>query len=1841
MGESNITPTPSGSEVRENNLGLIEMSEESDRPSGPVVEDDKENLSDALSWEEIERAADSPRDDDPEKIKKLRERMGKVNKFLDSDNVKEVLTRLVPRTDEESDEEYRIKALLAVKDRLAKPGRFEKENDELSRLLIDAGFRSEVVTPQLLQAVEALYYLDVKQQNEKKLKEWEKSQQEGKWEMGTFISLQRGVVDVGGSMSVFEGTLTGGKRERKEAAERDMRAAMLLSNAFSTLPYEKIIDSETGEERIVTFQEKMKPLLERRRRAEGSEKENITLQIRKEYKGYLNKLQEAMRKREWSTNPFSDDELFQKEAYEQLQGLKPPFDKEKFEKLIDLYSRTLPERLRESTKSKLEDTFRKESDIGALPDFLGYAQKGLEFLERRMELLRIPKPKIIPIPEKIYAKKWVEIDREKKVWKVQGEASKDALTSDEGGGEEEELKPAPVEEEKPPSPKPAPLPEGENDTLPDLLIPGPGSNATPLPDRLVLGVVAMKQRIGEKDSMEVMEARAREIARKKIDEDREKYRGLFGGIKGFIPRLWKHSIGYAATYSKEKSFAIQAMAEAGVQLTGLPYEFLKELEDTARSDLSKRRKGFLGLKKVAGAVADLFHEASFTQKALHKEELELLRKLRKAAFEGNANGLSDELLDSYKKILLGDYQASEALARKISHEQGDEIIREAVGEKRSGEIDLKETPLGDFLGNFLKDEVIRPLLKEGLMNDGKISEETLFKVRGKIQGFFFSKEFINWYDSLEPDVRDKLDLSTSYGLDIVPFVQEVLLPTLIKAREHYKDMDNLDEYIDKLVLKTRLGTVEGGPKGIIGEGLLEKASSRAITNERVMKLYEEIKSNEKIELIPDGYLSLSGRRATILGKVAAPLATHITLGVGVGLGLYLTKTWAKKFGRVLVPVAGGTIVSGVVRSFEEWGRIGREWEEHMVDTELGYTFDKEKSGKVLPNRREQLDKTIYSMKRISDLATPLRGYLKEESLKDDDIEKMLGIIADAQARIELSDSLGYGLLSASNPQSYQTEMTDLEIALAEAKVMLKNKYSKEVERVFLKSTKGLRVKGEDKVGKIILALVDAQEFHLQKGAEFDPKFQSILRGVKIEKAESIEARKSAFRKLRARRVINSLAVTALGGLGVYGGEKLLKWGLNEALSNGWLPHSVIKHFTRIEKVKSPTSHVEKPTHVSTEIIKTDKGGLKLNLPKGYDVKSVDSVHHSIMISTPGEGDKVINYTVDSKGIPHLGDISKLGEGFKVREVSGKQEYIPKMIYSGITRTDFSGVIKDGHLSIELPPGYHESINGNELIITDDNHVKHVFNIVKDSHGKVIGIKGDPRSELKFHLGRPRITYESVHTKLGEQAVKIHEFISNGGLEKHHMIEVGRPAKVDFHVLWPEHARLTGEHAGHELEMHWGDGLNHTTGKWFKEKGVINFAGTINKHAVNPYLKGLSPRHDKVLEHLIDLAPDHKIDHQDMFVIMVTRTGKRIYAPLDKSGNFVLPEELRDPDNPYRPNPNFFKWIGIGVLEKKDHIISASEWLKKGGEPSMVTGAHEHILASLGLKGDVLPPVTEKKTIDLSFSLQKQLYEEKKVLIDVRVANIRRVVETSEVKERIVPPRVSWPDFALFVMPRRPLEAPIGVVDKSVGKKPLFKETGKTTPSTSTPPVVYDEDHKEEWRRRWLDHFTDDYVQRIKKATEDKDIRSLADQLGISEDKVKRLRDGENNEEEIRRAIRQPIVGFVSRAEFLNLYRDELKTRLEEDVKESLGEDEKEKYEKFEKVILYIMINKSLFSALSGGEIGNYLKEVFPDLFETDDKIDEFLKFFVKNIKEKANNSVIRFIKDKNDDYSKLISEYSS
>lgn len=1025
---------------------------------------------------------------------------------------------LVQRQENESDFDYEYRVFNEVESRLRYPGDYRTGQDQLYATILNT---PALPRPDLvLMGVEAARIDLLRTANEETQRHYENEiRRVMRRDVKTEVTHIGEPSFIEGDYEYYFGPKAGPDVtvEARQMPKADVRAWTLVADRLldATDPTTRKQDVQK------TYREQMQRLHDilRDPATLESEKQAVSRQLLDLRKEFYNRAVDVVRNVDNPAdfNPHADS-TSEQATNNQMREILQRVRESSIEDLIAQY---------QGVTTGLSEDHKQEMRVmlGSLkPQLLDMALKGGDLMRRRISY----SPKLHDVPE-LRFKKFVQGPQDERgatpqESSVRPEPAKPVPpeVSDEdkgeegagqGEGESEEpvtLPPAPPEPEPPSEP---PQPEPEPPTL---------------QTELEIGVVAAKQRIEHKigqkqrQEMEVLEERAREIARLKMDEDREKWQGRFAFVRQFIPRLWKYHMGEIRTYGKEKAQAIQLLAQSGIQTTTLPYEFLQRVDQLARQNINSQRAG---MRRFTGAIRDLAHEATFTQRALHRQQIDIMRDLRQAVENPTATlptylQNNPQLVQEFSRILTGDFQASEALAKKINSQFGDEVIHGVVGERRAQQAVELTGPVKELFSKTIHD-----LLRNGLIrSDGTLDEQLLMQKRREIQEFFFKPEFVQWYDQQPQEVKDSLKLSLSYGSDIIPLIQEVLLPQALQAKAHLDAGSNLAQYVDGMVLKVRTGTLESGQKGVIEEGRLEGSFSRTITNQRVLNLYQQIRTQGTVrQLVPHTYLDAASNRADLLGGLGRVGTHQVAIGAAVGFGLYAGRVGAGTAARVAIPIVGGSVVTGALRAAQEYRAFTREREEHEVEREVGYGFAQDAA------RREHMRRVEFHKRKMqTELTDPLRQLTTElragQPVAQDRLMRCTGLLADTMARFRMMDSRGVGLLAASGPQSYQLEKTNLEIARAEAMVVLRaylTGHQNELQQI----QNQLGMQG-DSIDAITNKLIDNQINHLEKGLAIDARYQAALGSVSIAQAESIDARERAFTTARRNRAVLHGAATA-------------------------------------------------------------------------------------------------------------------------------------------------------------------------------------------------------------------------------------------------------------------------------------------------------------------------------------------------------------------------------------------------------------------------------------------------------------------------------------------------------------------------------------------------------------------------------------------------------------------------------------------------------------------------------------------------------------------------------------------
>ncbi|MCL5783867.1 MAG: hypothetical protein M1142_00730 [Patescibacteria group bacterium] len=1476
-----------------------------------------------------------------------------------------------PQNPDESDLDYEMKIIKEVEDRLRHPGKYDQltsqgNRDQLYLAIANNPAVARLRPDLVLMAVEsqkAQYLEDLNKQN--RINSQNELESMFRRDVKTEISHA-------GEPSYIEGQYDhyfdeGGKDKR--LPQRDLYAFTLIGDRL----LDTINPATANQSQSTTFREQMRQLeqLVNSPTSHAKQKEQATQELVRTRNEFYTLALEAMKTLDRPSyippNPErrSDHQKSLVHMYQILREVKTA----KIEDLLNSYqggSRShLSNAHKEQMRQLLSNPRENESNPQVDPHLLEHALLGADLMERRISYGLSEHQ----VPKRLHYKRYVTTDGDGR---------------DGGNGKQPETIEPPAPQHQPDLPPVQPEPEPDTPTL---------------PEEIRFGIASAKQRIehtqGNKkvEEMEVLEERSREIARLQMTEDRTKWEGRLSFVRQFLPRFWKFSFGEISTYNKEKSHAQRLLAESGIQMTTLPHSFLQEVDQLARQNIRQQRGSIFG--RIAGGTRDLFHELTFREKDLHRERVQIIRQLREVVNNPTREDLktfadsNPQLVQRFTEIVTGDYHASEQLAKRVSSEFGDEVIHHVVGEART----QQSIELSPEVSNFFKEYVLTPLVAEGI--NGPISPQLLTQVRGKIKEFFFDPKFIRWYDQQPAAVRDHLKLSLSYGTNLIPYIQETLLPQLRQSAEHLRADNNLQNYIDNLVLKVDVGTLESGQKGVINEGFLERAGSRTITNQRVHQLYEELRHRHQAPtLVPDTYLEASVQRADLIGDIARLGTNQVLWGIGAGLGLYATKATLGMGGRLVVPVVGGSIVSGIFRAAQEGRVFNREHEEHEVEEELNYQFSPD------ARRRAEMARLSYQKREMqTGLTDPMEQIISEiqaGTAGRDRLIRLAGLVADTQARFHIMDTIGYGLLKATQHQAYQDEKTQLEFARARAMKELRNYYDhNQAEADALQQQFQIEniAPGRNVIDHLVEELTVAQMRHLQTGNILDPRYDTALSLLSIQERQSIEARSSAQTRARRRRMTGAFASTAVFGA-LYAGTNI---GINELTHHaasgdiGWLKGS-LERIGLLHRADASGSPVE----ITSQ--------LRVGVPNGYSVEHVSPSDHLITIKAPDGSTYQLPFHEDQATGGHIVVGDHLPKNFETDEQSAGTLHLKE--FTGFTPEDSLNkdhtqilTVEGTKFGLNLPYGYSaiQSPSGNEVIINDGSK-DHIFTLTKATSGKINFIQKDPYESIIPHLDQTPASNHVPQFSSPEQKLsfEVNQLVqSPDALGKDGMVKVNAPLQDPmFHTLWK------GNNAGHELEMQWGN-------------GAIKFSGVIDKHAINPHIAGLPAEHDRMLERLIDATPDKKITPDKLSVIMELRTGERIYTPLKLiNGEYqvLLPEQFQVNGE---PDPRVFKWIGIAVLQndKTGQVIDASSWFDAGHQP--LPDVREHMLTSLTLNGHQLPTppsVVTPTEPAIHFGVHQPIFADRNLPIN-------------QVNFSVWESRKTNFGFPPLLIPRGPLEAP--------------------------------------------------------------------------------------------------------------------------------------------------------------------------------------------------------------------------
>lgn len=876
------------------------------------------------------------------------------------------------------------------------------------------------------------------------------------------------------------------------------------------------------------------------------------------------------------------------------------------------------------------------------------------------------------------------------------------------------------------------------------------------PDRFEFGLVSGKQRVAD---MERLEELSREVARLFMTEERNEWsKKTFTreGLKVIVKRYWKYTFGETATYSKEKAHALKLLIESGVNLTTLPYDFLKQVDELARHNVEERRKGFGS--KLGGRLSDLGNEIFYREKELHGERLSVIRELRSFIDKPDA-AAEKHFLDQhpeyanvfklYQDVLSGEFQASEALADTIISKHKDALIlRQAAGEKRSAQAIKVEGPIRDFIA----DEALSPLARNLLTSPtGQVDQRLLLQVKEKVKNYFRSSEFAKWYFQQPQEVQDSLKLTLSFANNIDKVFLESFAPQLLQQKAHLQGTVAIEEYTTNYILGLkekmymRVGTLEAGQKGVLGEGWMEKHVARGVTEERVLNFYRKLNQQSNApRLSTENIDRVSEARLEAINYLTSVPTWGIVFGLGAVTAETIARTTIRAGGTIAIPVAGGALAAGIYSAGQARRYFTREYEQHEIEKALGYEFPKDARRRA---EMQALERNKRSMKdQMTNMAKVLQQ-MEAGTANEQQLMGLFGALADTRARLQIMDIRGIDLFAGQNPQSYRSEFELLKKRYYAGGIEALQKHLGTHSDVLDSIEKQLGIQNppadvDSRVDHVINQLAANQAEHLEKGANIDANYAKAIGALKLDDplTQTIEARERAFGAKRNQKTIGAFLVTSGAALLAPIGSGAINAGFQASAE--WAANNACNvDLPVLREAVGLFIHKEPPVFGSP--VKIEDTQLSFNLPKGITLDHVDPKDKIAFFKQDGNPTAIELYwgTDPATGAERITNVIHAPAGL---DLSGPTQpgvdikldhFGPEKALPGTNIEKFW----NGDLEVKLPPNFTSKSTTNGIDIIDGTNKVHHFIFGKDAAGKTILKAVNPNEQLVPHLSEKTAT----------------------------------------------------------------------------------------------------------------------------------------------------------------------------------------------------------------------------------------------------------------------------------------------------------------------------------------------------------------------------------------------------------------------------------------------------------------------------------------------------------------------
>jgi len=353
----------------------------------------------------------------------------------------------------------------------------------------------------------------------------------------------------------------------------------------------------------------------------------------------------------------------------------------------------------------------------------------------------------------------------------------------------------------------------------------------------------------------------------------------------------------------------------------------------------------------------------------------------------------------------------------------------------------------------------------------KIKQLIIYYAGDKISEEDFNLEKENLFKSEIRGVKDEnnkniIDENSLYADNLLEMAKQVK-----SSIAHGASLDKLDEDLEIKIGKARIGV------------------DTEMQSNFVDKTIEKIKRNRVGRIINEIATSRIGR--VLASEETLALATAIAYSATAKIFF----SAANKTARIIGGLGLGAGVGGTVAGIRENKRIKEERAQHGREMAKGGQIEKDSA------RREEMEKYRHETRNAKELTNNLQGALAE--LKNAPDENKLQIVLEnlneISARIAFSDRKKIDLVSFSDAKNVEQERTEMSIAIAQAKVFLKNNINAEWSKLYNdeKEMKEYLAKNvEEKNEKVFLKEMSVKDKAFKK-MKREKIFKAALKGAGI------------------------------------------------------------------------------------------------------------------------------------------------------------------------------------------------------------------------------------------------------------------------------------------------------------------------------------------------------------------------------------------------------------------------------------------------------------------------------------------------------------------------------------------------------------------------------------------------------------------------------------------------------------------------------------------------------------------------------------------------------------------------